>query len=224
MQQQQQQMTYQNKKEVAIGLLALPALSVIVFLRRRIGFRLLDSGWYLLVAVAVYFIALFNYDPRRPFPHLMEWYALSIALMGALHRMVAWLQLRRGNQPHSYSPGVSLFFTKRTPRFMRAIAHVVVEPLVVLLVGFLVRDSFSIPMGNWLIFAAASLMFYEIFLTLSHADREMDIADGLLAAHGQGEAVQKFGGVAGSAASSGKSEPISTGLGKDIRRNISSKH
>jgi hypothetical protein len=216
-------MPYRQKVELLKAIAALPSLSVIVFLRKRIGFRLLDSGWYLAVAFVVYLIAIFNYDPSYPYPHAMEWYALGIVLFGAFHRGQAWFQFKKGTPPHSYSSGISIFLNRRTPQFIRRnrLANVVFDPLVTILTGAAVRIALSPIFGNWLMFAGVSLFLYELFIHANSINRDMDIADGLIAADIQSDSAKRFKGTtsAGSSENDGGAA-IPTGLGSDIQARI----
>lgn len=218
---QQSGMTLQQKMEIAKTIMLLPSLSVIVFLRRRIGYRLLDSGWYLGVALIVYLIAFFSYDPRSRYPNAMHWYAGGIVVMGAIHRAIAWMQLRRGTQPHSYATGISWLGFGFLPSWMRSpgMANCLYDPLLTAVIGVVIYKTFSHAFGYWLLTAAASILFLEILLGKKAADREMDIADGLIAAETQAQAVGRFettsrqrdgddGGV------------VATGLGDDVASKV----
>ena len=207
--------------DLAKMVMVLPSLSVIVFLRTRIGYRLLDSGWYLGVALVVFLIGTFNIDPSSPFPHAMEWYAGAIAVMGATHRMIAWSQLRRGTQPHSYSSGVSWLGLRLLPKFLRqgGTPNWLLDPLATAITGLIVSEKLSPAFGGWLLVAAVSTLFLEIILSVKSADRDMDVADGLIMAEVQSDSAKRFGGGAGSEESDGGAV-ISTGLGADLRQRI----
>lgn len=212
-------MTYKQKVELVQALASLPALSVIVFIRRRIGFRLLDSGWYVIVAIIVYLIAWFNLNPQARYPYAMEWYALGIVVFGAFHRAVAWFQFQKGNQPHSYSSGISIFETSRTPRFFRRyrLANRLVDPFVAAVVGLLVKVDVSDVFGTWLLFSGASLFLWELFIQGRAVGRDLDTADGLMEAGMQSDTVKHFErkGKAADVGSDG-GPVISTGLSSDI--------
>lgn len=217
-------MTYREKVNLFKNITAIVSLSVVVFIRRRIGFRLLDSGWYVLAAIAVGLIALFTYDPGSRFPRVMFWYALGILVFGAVHRAIAWFQFRRGTQPHSYSTGISIFELLPIPRFLRGgrAMNAVFDPFAIGITGIVVRERVFEPLGNWLMFSAICLFLSEIFMQAHAVNRDMDVADGLVTAGVQAEAAKRFEGVKDdSGADSGV--PVPTGLGRDIRRKLNRK-
>lgn len=214
------QLSLHQKTDLARAIIVLPSLSVIVFLRRRIGFRLLDSGWYVAVAIVVFLISQFTFDASRKFPHAMDWYALAILLFGAFHRAVAWFQFRKGTQPHSYSSGISIMQTRGTRPFVvrHNLINRIFDPLFAAAIGITIREAISAPFGNWLICAAVSLFCYELFIQSNTANRELDTADGLMEVSIQSKSVERFKGTA-NAATSRADTGIPTGLGADILPN-----
>lgn len=212
-------MTLKQKLDLSLSIASILSLSVIVFIRRRIGFRTLDSGWYLAVALLVYILAVFNPEPDSPFPDLMAWYALAIVVLGAFHRLLAWIQIQRGTPSHSYSSGISIFELRWFPRFVRVwrLTNRFVDPAFTLMVGWYIRHDLSVALGNWLIFTSVCLAFYELFVQRSITNLVLDLSDGLTVAESQGATVKRLRQAQASpSAVHSDGEAISTGLGKDI--------
>ena len=220
-QHQQPPMSFKEKLDRAKTIMILPSLSVIVFLRYRIGYRILDSGWYLGVALVVFLIGAGTYDARSPFPAAMQWYSGAIVVLGATHRVIAWFQLRKGTQPHSYSTGISRLGFSFLPKWLRSpgLANAIYDPLVTAIVGFIVHQNISPAFGDWLFVAAVSTLFLEIFISVKSADRDMDIADGLIVAGVQAQTVKQWDGGGIESTNDGHGA-ISTGLGRDLTQQL----
>lgn len=217
---QQSQMTWKQKMDLTKAIFCLPSLSVIVFLRSRIGYRLLDAGWYVAVAFLVYLIGVFNYDERQPHPYVMQWYAVAIVVMGAFHRAVAWVQLRRGTQPHSYSTGLSWLGYRILPKWLRkgGAPNWLFDPALTFTAALIIHEQFSHALGVWLLIAGGSTLFLEMVLSANAAQRDMDVADGLIMAGEQSQTVKRWKG--SEASTSDQSRPISTGIGDDLAAKI----
>lgn len=218
-QQQSTPLSFFQKAEIVRNLLVFPALTLLVFFRRNLGYRLVRPGWVLGMAFLVWMIAMLFQDPVRGRLNLfMMVYAYAIAGLGLFHRLKAWWFLRKGRAWHTYDPGTS-GFESMLPRFARRnrIVARVFDPIVSAFFGLFVMIFVSPAFGYWLIFSAFCLFWFEMFVHHNAVDRDLDLSDGLISANVQSESAKHFTQPVDSGKKS-EGAAIPTGVAEDIRK------
>lgn len=223
-QQRSQSLSLFEQYRIFKNLLIFPALTVMVLSRRNIGYRLVNPGWMIVMAFIVWFIAVTCQDPKRPdeLNMYMRGYAYAIFGFGLLQRFQAWKAIRKGSPWHSYDTGVS-FFEVSLPflRFQNRFTKRFIDPAFIAAVGwFVIARYISIPFGYWVIFAAWCLFWVEAFSHERAVERDLDVADGLIAAEAQSDTAQHFERRGSRSTSSAENAAIPTGLGRDIENRL----
>jgi hypothetical protein len=163
----------------------IPALTVIVFLRRRVGERMLNMLWLLPMAAALYLIQPLT--GRALDDHALRIFAVACAVLGIAHRVQVERMKRGMLAPwHSYSRGESwLSFLPLPATFI----HMVLDPALCALLGWLVVQHVSVWLGYWLLVAALMLFFTEFHDYRNQYHRNADLRDGLVEGQIQGDAI-----------------------------------
>jgi hypothetical protein len=167
-------------------LLAVPSLSVMVLLRRKIGYRTLQP-WMLMLA----FLALFamgawslisgSFASRNlgVTNALMLIIAFVMAASGFAQRRGAWKRIATGARWHTKSRGISFLAALPFPE------HVVqrfVEPIFCIVAGFILMPTVSVMLGLWLAFSGACLGVLEGIIYDVQLNKMLDQLDGLVEA------------------------------------------
>jgi hypothetical protein len=170
-----------------------PAMTTMVFLRRRLGFRLLTPTWLLVFAIILMATAGAVPSIAAPYSILMVLYGLAMLGMGAWQYWQRWHELCNGVRWHSYAPGVSYLEVLPWPMVMRSHRRVnrFVDPIAVALIG-LVIGIFCHALGLWIMVSGLFIYVYEQQLFEAIMKRELDTLDGLLTAELQMEIVKHF--------------------------------
>src|ERR1035441_8326789 len=96
--------TFREQYEFAQRLMEFPALTVMVFLRRDLGFRLMNPLRLLAVTGFLFVISVFaqqgNADAN---PIFLLFFAVCAFVMGIVQRIKSWWKLNRGIRQHSRS-------------------------------------------------------------------------------------------------------------------------
>ena len=202
-------------------LMQFPALTVMVFLRRDLGYRLLNplsliAVTGLLVVVAV--LAQPGHADAQPIFLLV--FALWAFIVGMFQRVQRWRELNRAVRQHSYYIGTSPFDFRWLPvvcRRNRRIARFI-DPIFCALIG-LAFFPFSHALAMWLVFSAFCLRSYEYTIHQKQRSLNLDTVDGLIVSEIQAETVEHFE----QAPDARQQQPetgIPTGLGQDIQDHI----
>jgi hypothetical protein len=186
-------MTIRQKMDFVRAVSIYPALTVMVFIRRKIGFRMVKPTWLVILTVLMLLGLVFFSGFARPFPFLVVLYALSMLGLGLFQRWKRWGDLCGGVRWHTYSPGVSYLERLPLPDFFRSNSRVnrFLDPAAVALVGVPIA-FLSLGLGLWIIFAALFLYVYEQSAYDHALARDLDTLDGLIASEVQAETVKHF--------------------------------
>jgi|GEM_PF-1543605 len=231
-------LSWQQKIEFVQGLMLYPALTVMVFLRRKVGFRQLKpsrlAGMTALLLALAYFSgsaspipfgASAMPDGTQPATNnggmALTVYAIAMLAWGLFQRRQRWNDIIKGMRWHTRTSGLSWFEFLPIPSY---IVHRYLDPLVCFIIGALL-SLVSHALGLWLMFSAAALSIYEQAVAEKALERDLDVLDGLFEAEVQAEAVQHFtGGATGQSSemplSIEKTAGIPTGLAPDIKKQI----
>ena len=168
--------------EVARWLTKFPALTVMVFLRRDIGYRLLNPLHLFWMCGALCFIAvLFDESyPRANLLHLFVFAVLSF-LLGIAQRSQRWTEHKRGKLQHSYYIGTSPFDLFPFPKFLKRRRRLArfADPAACWLIGFYFLPV-SRPLSLWVIFAGMCLRVFEDTVHRKELNQSMNVLDGLV--------------------------------------------
>jgi hypothetical protein len=213
--------TFREQYAFAQRLMEFPALTVMVFLRRDLGFRLLNPLRLMAVTGFLVVISAFaqqgNADAN---PMFLLFFAVAAFVMGIVQRIKSWWSLNRGVRQHSYYIGTSLFefdslpdFIRRNRRFARFI-----DPLLCMLVG-LVFYPISHALFAWLVLSGLSLRYFEYAVHERDRNLDLDTIDGLINAGRQGQTVEQFENVQ-DARPQQQATGIPTGLSDDVLEHL----
>ena len=185
--------TLSEKVDLLRKISIFPALTVMIFLRRGIGFRLLKTNWLVVLAIIMIGVALVFPTIAAPFGPALIIYALAMLGWGLFQRWQRWKDITLGVRWHTYSPGISYFEAIPWPVFLQSHRRInrFVDPLAVCIVG-IVALVVSHLLGLWIELAALFLFVYEQQLYDAMLNRDLDTLDGLIAAEVQGETVKHF--------------------------------
>ena len=200
-----------------------PAITVMVFIRRKLGFRMMKSTWLITLAGTMSVVPVAFKAAARPFGSAMVIYALAMLGLGLWQRRQRWLGLCRGERWHSYSGGISYLEYLPLPSFFKSHARVrrFLDPVVIALLSLPVGFFCSHILGVWLIFSAFFLHVHE---QRAHDVQLIDAIttlDNILAAELQAENAKFFeAGAQEQQQTLEESVGIQAGLDSDIARQI----
>ena len=195
-----------------------PALTVMVFLRKDLGFRLESAPAACRHRLPGCCVSVFaqqgNSDAN---PMMLLFFALAFFVLGIVQWINAWFRLNRGVRQHSYYIGTSLYEFRRLPEFIHRNRRFsrFIDPLLCMLAG-LVFYPISHAMTAWLFLSALSLRTIEYAVHQKYRDMDLDTIDGMIMAERQGQTVEYFLENAEGTAQRPQSPGIPTGLGRTL--------
>ncbi|MBI3867425.1 MAG: hypothetical protein HY299_02755 [Verrucomicrobia bacterium] len=203
--------SWQEHVNTALHFAEFPALTVMPFLRRRIGLRTLSwklavMGCLLVVVASPFKDEAFSstnppedavYFPyRTALPpncaHAPGWlglFALGSLVLGVRQKGRRWREMRRGIAWHTYHRGVSVFSFLPLEA---GIAERFVDPAVCILGGFAIWHWFSAALGGWLIVSGLALNFIEQTVHQIHRERTLDAVDAAIDCDALSQTVRYF--------------------------------
>jgi hypothetical protein len=216
-------MTWMEKINFVRAFSRFPAITVMVFIRRKIGFRMMNPTWLIILAIIMLLTPVIFIAAAAPFGFLMVIYALALLGLGFFQRWQRWQELCNGERWHTYSPGISYLETLPLPPFFRSHGRVgrFLDPAAVAIVALLVGIILSHGLGIWLLLSAFFLYVHEQDAYQAQLNRDLDTLDGLVAAEVQAETVKHFEGKQPEEQRSiEETAGIPTGLAPDIHRQV----
>jgi len=219
--QKYEEMPFWEKYEFLKWMSRFPALTVMVFLRRDLGYRALN----LLALVLMTAILLALASDAKPVnrPQDLMIFAVVMFLLGLTQRIGRWRQFRQGVRQHSYYIGTSPFDFRWLPGFIRNERRIAryVDPLVCIVIGFaLIR--YSVCLALWLLFAGVALRAYEDAVYKRELRQRLDTIDGLVVSEIQADTVERFSDQTAVKPQQQRTG-LPTGLGNDIHERIKSR-
>ncbi len=218
-------MTWWDRINVIRTLSLFPAITVMVFIRRKLGFRMMKPTWLVTLTIIMLTVTAVAHQVAEPFAVLMVAYALAMLGLGLWQRWQRWKELCNGERWHTFSPGISYLETLPWPPFMKSHRRVnrFVDPAVVLIAGLIIGLLLSHGLGIWIMFSSFFLYVFEQDLYEKQLNHDLDTLDGLFAAEVQAEVVKHFEG--GQAAEERQqtieeTAGIPTGLAPDIHKQV----
>ena len=198
-----------------------PALTVMVVLRRDLGYRAV-SLLALVVMTAILMALASNANPENRPQDLMI-FAVVMFLLGLTQRTRRWRQFRQGVRQHSYYIGTSPFDFRWLPGFIRNERRIAryVDPAVCILIGFALLH-YSVCLALWLLLAGVALRAFEDVIYKRELHQRLDTIDGLVMSEMQADTVERFSDQT-AAQPQQQRTGIPTGLGDDILDRIKSR-
>jgi hypothetical protein len=198
-------LTLQEKRQIAIKFLSYPALSVMVFLRRRTGLRRVKPIELMITTAAVVFVApVMGFVRSVAVPHMgfhppsgisffdfpTEMFAVLFLAAGLLQRHFRWREICQGARWHTRSSGVS-YLASILP-FSEATVQRFIDPLVCWLVGSVIAVFLSAQLGAWLMFSGFALFMVEQYDYERIIDRHLDMLDSYVESEVNAETIGIF--------------------------------
>ena len=214
-----------------------PALTVMIFMRRKIGYRFLSPmklQFMTLFVIALSAVSIvttanpapvtvgsYSITPPAPNPTGLAMpfivFAVAMLVTGMVKRWLQWRDIKKGVSWHTYSRGISWFaFLPLSDSIIKRY----VDPAVVAIVGLLVMIPFRW-LGYYIIFSAFCLFIFETWDYEQQLNRMLDTRDSLVDSEVMSENVDYYSG-------KGKAEQrpleqtagIPTGIAPDIEVQI----
>jgi hypothetical protein len=196
--QQNDDLTMADKMKIVQYLAVFPAITIMVFMRRKVGFRMLKPSRLIGMAFFIWFIGgISSLIPfSKPTGIIYEKFPWLLLAAGFGQRYFRWRDLCNGVRWHTYSPGVSYFELLPLPAFLRAHRRIYrfLDPAACFIFSMFFGVMFSRPLARWIAFSSFALFIFEQTLFDKQLDRDLDILDGLVAAEVQTETVEHFAG------------------------------
>ena len=220
---QQQKSTFTSLLEnyaFAKWLTQFPALTLMVILRRDMGYRLLNIGALTAVFGLLFLgtmLAFPSNDPAKTVPLLI--FAVLGYLNAIAQKIRRWRDWNRGIVIHSYYLGSSPFDFSWLPDFMRRNRRVARygDPIICAIIG-LALFPFSHALSIWIVFSAFCLRAYEHQIFQRELHRGFDFEDSVIEAE---IVIEQQNTTANQPEQ--ESAGIPSGLGNDIKSKIRSK-
>jgi hypothetical protein len=214
-------MSFLEKVEFVNRLLYIAALTVMVFIRKDLGYRLLNPLHIILVTGFLAFMArlLGPAYPEAGMDSLLVFAVLAL-LFGAAQRTKRWRQFNQGIAQHSYYIGTSRFHFAWLPLFFRRNRRMErkFDPIFCLIAGGLLMPV-SFALGGWIISAGICTHCLENAVRMKELTANLDMIDSLIASQAQSQNIEQFD-QSPNARQQQTTAGVPTGLGSDIQKHI----
>ena len=228
--QRNEDLTLTDKMKIVQYLAIFPALTIMVFMRRKVGFRMLKPSRLIGMAFFLWIIdGICNIDfavihPASPAGYIFNKFPWVMLAFGFGQRYLRWRDLCNGERWHTHSPGISYLELLPLPAFLRAHRRIYrfLDPLACFVFSMYFGAMFSAPLARWFAFSSFCLFIFEQTLFEKQLDRDLDILDGLVAAEVQSETVEHFAGpqIGDTERTLQQTAGIPTGVAFDIHKQI----
>lgn len=227
--------TINEKIHFVVSLLALPALSLLVFLRFKLGLR--QVPLIKINGIGVFVMILPIFGSSVPKVHGIGiategvegyFYAFGLAVIvaGAAQRWYHTRLLKQGKLWHSYSLGRS-WFEFLLPFLPAFWVRATIDPLFAFIVSLIVSASFSPLLGGWIMWGAIGIFSLEMWVRDQQFNQLLDMVDGFCDAQAQSQSATLFTG-SGEESTAATPKPLSieetagipTGIAPDIEAQI----
>lgn len=213
-----------QKVEVTRNLMPYPALTIMVFLRRDLGYRLMNPVWlWGVTVVEIVGSVLFHICSGATGPNLLFDFAVVSFAFGIYRRFKSKRELDGGVLQHSFYIGDSRLRFAGMPEFFQRKRRVerFIDPVVCFIIGTLLILVRQPLLGFWIALSAACLRVLEGEVHEKGQNRDLDMMDSLIVSEGQAKVVEKFDSPpATSAAGHRLDSHVPTGLADDIQEHI----
>jgi hypothetical protein len=214
--------TFAQQYAMAQAFMKFPALTLMVFLRRDLGYRLLNplvlfAVFGVLAVIAI--LAMPGNEAARPVDLLI--FAGLGFFSGLAQRFRRWREMERNVRQHSYYIGTSPFDQHWMPVFFRRHRRTarILDPVVCAAIG-LALLPFSRALALWLIFSAFCLRAHEDGIFNRERNEQLDTSDSLIESEIQGQTVESFSQPPDPNQNPPAEPSVPTGLGDDIQTHL----
>ena len=192
MQEQQRPMTLSEKADIVATLSLFPAMTIMVFLRRRLGYRFLDPLKYQVMVLLIWLLAGFSVVSGNTRSVVgLTLFGILVLVFASVERHLRWRDILHGVSWHTYSRGISWFHS--VFHWREDILYRFVDPAAAAIVGFLL--SFLFPwLGYYIIFAAICLFIFQAADYQRSINLALNVLDGLVESQVQSDNAQFFAG------------------------------
>src|SRR5579864_314137 len=153
--QQQQAITFEQKINIIQNITLFPALTIMVFLRRKVGFRFLDMMKIQVMVVLLWAYGAFSTITFGPAAGgIIFLFSIAVLIAAIIERRMRWNEIKRGISWHTYSRGIS-WFSSFLPLSETAVKRFI-DPAAALIPGIVFFFLFR-PLGLYLILSAVCL-------------------------------------------------------------------
>jgi hypothetical protein len=213
-----QNTTLAQKIEIVASLCLFPALPVIIFLRKKPGYRFLSPIKLLIIFALLLLLAGFSATSGSGATVVvLTVFAWATFITGLVKRNLRWREIKRGISWHSYSRGVS-WLSYVLPISDSNVKRWV-EPLVVLVIGLMLMLPFRW-FGLYLILAAFCLFAFEAYDYERSINQMLDTLDSLVDAEVMDGNVQYYSQPDQAQRPLEETAGIPTGIAPDIQHQI----
>jgi hypothetical protein len=212
-----QNTTLAQKIEIVASLCLFPALPVIIFLRKKPGYRFLSPVKLLIIFALLLLLAGFSATAGGATVVILTLFAWAVFITGLVKRNLRWREIKRGVSWHSYSRGVS-WLSYVLPLSDSNVKRWV-EPAIVLMIGFLLMFPFRW-FGLYLIFAAFCLFAFEAYDYERSINQMLDTLDSLVDSEVMSSNVEHYSQPNPTQRPLEETAGIPTGIAPDIQHQI----
>ena len=216
--------SFKDQVQAVNGIIRYGSLTLIVIMRRDIGYRYLNPFRLFGTAFAMLIVAGMGQSQTNR-PGDLAAFAICMLAAGLCRKFVCWRQIGKRDQQHSYYIGDSHFQFRWLPQFISRNRRVerFFDPLFCFTIG-LVIGVFSHALGLWIIVSALCLRLLEYRAWQQVVCMQLDVADSMIYAEYQSDAVERFSNPSPpTETKQGGASGISTGLDDDIHEKIKRK-
>ena len=172
--QQGRTFTLSQKMDIIAVLASFPALTVMVFLRRKLGYRFIDMMKIQVTVLLLWGLSAFSAvaNPRAGAAFFL--FSLAVLAFAYVGRWLRWRDIKNGIAWHTYSRGVS-WINYIIPLRETTVKRFL-DPLIVAVIGLVLSFVFSW-FGYFLVFSAACLFIFEAWDYDKAVNRMLDVLD-----------------------------------------------
>lgn len=221
-QQQQQATTLEQKINLVQNITLLPSLTMIVFLRRKAGFRFLDlMKIHIMVLLLWVYAGFVSISAGAGDGTAISLFSLAVLIAAMIERRLRWNDIKHGRSWHTYSRGIS-WFNSILP-LNETIVKRFIDPAAALIAGVALFFLFR-SLAYYVILSAVCLFIFETIDYQRAIDRQLDIYDSLIDSEVQSQNAEYFqGGQPAGERPVEETAGISTGVSPDLAAAIERK-
>lgn len=157
-QSQWQQMSLAEKADVLSNLALFPAMAIMPFLRRRLGYRFLSPIRYQIMVLLIWALAAFSAAGDPASSASLFLFGLVVLIVAGVERWMRWKEIKSGVRWHTYSRGIpwlsSVFPLRET------VVKRFVDPIAAAAIGIALSFLFHW-LGYFIVFCAMCLLIFE---------------------------------------------------------------
>lgn len=191
-------MSAKQRLNFVMYLTSVPALTLHIFLRRKLGFRFLNPNKFVTMGALLSFLSLFSTKiptygiiATKESTNLIVVFSAVMVLLGVWQRRARWQELKNGIFWHSYSEGISIL-CGIMPKISQDTVNRFVDPIASMMVGFLLISGGESFLGKYIVLAGFCLFHYEQALNNLRIEEMLDKMDGICDAEAHSKEIEYF--------------------------------